>query len=104
VTGFHTGVCFRFARRACLVHPELIFAPVPWLVLFATIVFAVGNFALLEVIQRLKSSAGRVGCAFHHLDYGGYRGRHRIPHAGGADPVRDVDINAMNGLKMALVA
>src|SRR6185436_4818248 len=78
---------------------------VPWLVLFATIVFAVGNFAPLEVIRRLKvGPRGALVVHFIISIYGGYFG-------GGIGFLMLAaltlygmrDINAMNGLKMALV-
>ena len=89
-----------------LSTPSSIFAGlVPWLVLFATIVFAVGNFAPLEVIQRLKfGPRGALVAHFIISIYGGYFG-------GGIGFLMLAaltlygmrDINAMNGLKMALV-
>ena len=89
-----------------LSTPSSIFAGlVPWLVLFATIVFAVGNFAPLEVIQRLKfGPRGALVVHFIISIYGGYFG-------GGIGFLMLAaltlygmrDINAMNGLKMALV-
>ena len=75
------------------------------LVLFSTIVFAVGNFAPLEVIQRLKlGPRGALVAHFIISIYGGYFG-------GGIGFLMLAaltlfgmrDINAMNGLKMALV-
>jgi uncharacterized membrane protein YfcA len=89
-----------------LFTPSSIFAGlVPWLVLFSTLVFAVGNFAPLEVIQRLKVGP-RTALAIHFLIsvYGGYFG-------GGIGFLLLAaltlfgmrDINAMNGLKMVLV-
>ena len=89
-----------------LFTPSSIFAGlVPWLVLFSTIVFAVGNFAPLEVIHRLK--LGPRGALVPHFIisiYSGYFG-------GGIGFLMLAaltlfgmrDINAMNGLKMALV-
>ncbi len=89
-----------------LFTPSSIFAGlVPWLVLFSTIVFAVGNFAPLEVIQRLKlGPRGALVAHFIISIYGGYFG-------GGIGFLMLAaltlfgmrDINAMNGLKMALV-
>ena len=89
-----------------LLTPTAIFAGlVPWLVLFATIVFAIGNFAPLEVIQRLKlGPRGALVAHFVISIYGGYFG-------GGIGFLMLAaltlfgmrDINAMNGLKMALV-
>src|SRR5260370_25645715 len=90
-----------------LFTPSSIFAGlVPWLVLFSTIVFAVGNFAPLEVIQRLKlGPRGALVVHFIISIYGGYFG-------GGIGFLMLAaltlfgmrDINASNGLKMALVA
>ena len=89
-----------------LFTPSSTFAAlVPWLVLFATIVFAVGNFAPLAAIQRFK--LGPRGALLVHFIisvYGGYFG-------GGIGFLMLAaltlfgmrDINAMNGLKMALV-
>jgi uncharacterized membrane protein YfcA len=89
-----------------LFTPSSIFAGlVPWLILFATIVFAVGNFAPLEVIQRVKiGPRGALVTHFMISIYGGYFG-------GGIGFLMLAalslfgmrDINAMNGLKMALV-
>ena len=89
-----------------LSTPTAIFAGlVPWLTLFSTIVFAVGNFAPLEVIGRLN--IGPRGALIAHFVislYGGYFG-------GGIGFLLLAaltlygmrDINAMNGLKMTLV-
>jgi uncharacterized protein len=75
------------------------------LVLFATIVFAVGNFAPLGAIQRFKlGPRGALAVHFIISVYGGYFG-------GGIGFLMLAaltlfgmrDINAMNGLKMALV-
>jgi uncharacterized protein len=86
--------------------PSAIFADlVPWLVLFATVVFAVGNFAPLAVIQRYKLGPHSAWVAHFIVSiYGGYFG-------GGIGFLMLAaltmfgmrDINAMNGLKMALV-
>src|SRR5262245_65599606 len=56
--------------------PTSLFAVlVPWLVLFATVVFAVGNFAPLDVIRRLKlDSRGALVAHFVISMYGGYFG------------------------------
>ena len=86
--------------------PTAVFAGlVPWLVLFSTAVFAAGNFAPLELIQRL-SIGPRTAIAVHFVIslYGGYFG-------GGIGFLMLAaltlygmrDINAMNGLKMMLV-
>ena len=86
--------------------PTAIFAGlVPWLVLFATVVFAAGNFAPLSVMQRLALGP-RSALLVHFLIsiYGGYFG-------GGIGFLMLAaltmfgmrDINAMNGLKMWLV-
>jgi uncharacterized membrane protein YfcA len=78
---------------------------VPWLTLFATAVFAIGNFAPLEVVRRLKlGPRGALVAHFVISIYGGYFG-------GGIGFLLLAaltlfgmrDINAMNGLKMALV-
>jgi uncharacterized protein len=89
-----------------LSTPTSIFAGmVPWLTLFATVVFAIGNFAPLDVIRRIE--LGRRGALVAHFIisvYGGYFG-------GGIGFLMLAaltlygmrDINAMNGLKIALV-
>ena len=89
-----------------LFTPTAIFAGiVPWLTLFATAVFAVGNFAPLEVVRRLKlGPRGALVAHFIISIYGGYFG-------GGIGFLMLAaltlygmrDINAMNGLKIALV-
>lgn len=86
--------------------PTAIFAGlVPWLTLFSTIVFAVGNFAPLELIRRLNiGPRGALVVHFVISLYGGYFG-------GGIGFLLLAaltlygmrDINAMNGLKMMLV-
>jgi uncharacterized membrane protein YfcA len=87
--------------------PTSVFAAlVPWLVLFATIIFAVGNFAPLDVIRRLK--IGPRGALLVHFVisvYGGYFG-------GGIGFLMLAaltffglrDIHAMNGLKILLAS
>jgi uncharacterized membrane protein YfcA len=89
-----------------LSTPTSVFAGlVPWLVLLSTIIFAVGNFAPLEVVRRL--ALGPRGALVAHFVvslYGGYFG-------GGIGFLLLAaltlfgmrDINAMNGLKMWLV-
>jgi len=89
-----------------LSTPTSIFAGlVPWLVLFSTIVFAVGNLAPLDVIRRLElGPRGALVAHFIISVYGGYFG-------GGIGFLMLAaltlfgmrDINAMNGLKMWLV-
>ena len=89
-----------------LSTPTAIFAGlVPWLILFATVVFAVGNFAPLEAIQRIRLGPRSALVALFIISiYGGYFG-------GGIGFLMLAaftlfvmrDINAMNGLKMALV-
>jgi uncharacterized membrane protein YfcA len=89
-----------------LSTPTSVFAGlVPWLVLFSTIVFAVGNFAPLDLIRRLQlGPRGALVVHFAISVYGGYFG-------GGIGFLLLAaltlfgmrDINAMNGLKMALV-
>jgi uncharacterized protein len=78
---------------------------VPWLTLFATVVFAAGNFAPLEMVERLNlGPRGALLAHFMISVYGGYFG-------GGIGFLMLAaftlfgmrDINAMNGLKMAMV-
>jgi len=86
--------------------PTTIFASlVPWLILFATIVFAVGNFAPVDAIQRVQPGPRSALVALFIIAiYGGYFG-------GGIGFLMLAaftlfgmrDINAMNGLKMGLV-
>jgi uncharacterized protein len=89
-----------------LYTPNAVFAAlVPWLVLFSTLIFAFGNFAPLGMVQRLRLGP-RAALAVHFFIsiYGGYFG-------GGIGFLMLAaltlfgmrDINAMNGLKMALV-
>lgn len=89
-----------------LFTPATIFARiVPWLMLFATVIFTIGNFAPLEVIRRLK--LGHRSILVAHLVisiYGGYFGGgigFLVLAALTLFGMRD--INAMNGLKMLLV-
>jgi uncharacterized protein len=89
-----------------LSTPTAVFAGlVPWLVLLSTIIFAVGNFAPLDVIRRLElGPRGALVAHFIVSIYGGYFG-------GGIGFLLLAaltlfgmrDINAMNGLKMWLV-
>ena len=86
--------------------PATVFATlVPWLILFATIVFAVGNFAPVEAIQRIQlGSRSALVALFIIAIYGGYFGGgigFLILAAFTLVGMRD--INAMNGLKMGLV-
>jgi uncharacterized protein len=86
--------------------PATIFAAlVPWLILFATIVFAVGNFAPVETIQRIQlGPRSALTALFIIAVYGGYFGGgigFLILAAFTLVGMRD--INAMNGLKMGLV-
>jgi uncharacterized protein len=86
--------------------PATIFAAlVPWLILFATIVFAVGNFAPVEAIQRIQlGPRSALVALFIIAIYGGYFGGgigFLILAAFTLVGMRD--INAMNGLKMGLV-
>jgi uncharacterized protein len=86
--------------------PATIFASfVPWLILFATIVFAFGNFAPVDAIQRIQPGPRTAWAALFIIAiYGGYFG-------GGIGFLMLAaftlfgmrDINAMNGLKMAMV-
>ncbi|HKA79675.1 MAG TPA: sulfite exporter TauE/SafE family protein [Xanthobacteraceae bacterium] len=89
-----------------LSTPTSVFAAlVPWLVLISTIIFAVGNFAPLDVVRRLAlGPRGALAAHFIVSVYGGYFG-------GGIGFLLLAaltlfgmrDINAMNGLKMWLV-
>jgi len=108
VTGFFLLSLFGGLLGALLLlsTPSSVFAGlVPWLVLFATIVFAVGNFAPLGAIRRFKlGPRGALAVHFIISVYGGYFG-------GGIGFLMLAaltlfgmrDINAMNGLKMILV-
>jgi uncharacterized membrane protein YfcA len=86
--------------------PATVFATlVPWLILFATIVFAAGNFAPVETIQRIQlGPRSALVALFIVAIYGGYFGGgigFLILAAFTLVGMRD--INAMNGLKMGLV-
>ena len=86
--------------------PATVFATlVPWLILFATIVFAVGNFAPVETIQRIQlGPRSALTALFIIAIYGGYFGGgigFLILAAFTLVGMRDN--NAMNGLKMGLV-
>jgi len=86
--------------------PATIFAAlVPWLILFATIVFAVGNFAPVETIRRIQlGPRSALTALFIIAIYGGYFGGgigFLILAAFTLVGMRV--INAMNGLKMGLV-
>ncbi|HEX9464772.1 MAG TPA: sulfite exporter TauE/SafE family protein [Alphaproteobacteria bacterium] len=88
-----------------LFTPSTIFARiVPWLMLFATLIFTVGNFAPLEVIRRLALGPRSILAAHFLISiYGGYFGGgigFLILAALTLFGMRD--INAMNGLKMAM--
>jgi uncharacterized protein len=95
-----------FGALLLLSTPISVFAAlVPWLVLFSTLIFAVGNFAPLDLIRRFQ--VGPRGALVVHFIvslYGGYFG-------GGIGFLLLAaltmfgmrDINAMNGLKMWLV-
>src|SRR5262249_10230894 len=86
--------------------PTAIFASlVPWLILFATIVFAVGNFAPVDAIKRIQlGPRSALAALFIIAIYGGYFG-------GGIGFLllaafflfRIRGINALNGLKIGLV-
>ncbi len=89
-----------------LVTPSSIFASiVPWLMLFATAIFAIGNFAPLDVTRRIQ--LGRRSVLVVHFIisiYGGYFGGgigFLVLSALTLFGMRD--INSMNGLKMVLV-
>jgi uncharacterized protein len=89
-----------------LSTPTAVFASlVPWLVLLSTLIFAVGNFAPLDVVRRLAiGPRGALAAHFVVSLYGGYFG-------GGIGFLLLAaltlfgmrNINAMNGLKMWLV-
>ncbi len=89
-----------------LSTPAALFAGlVPSLLLFATIVFAIGSFAPLELVQRVKvGPRAALVTVFAIAIYGGFFG-------GGIGFLMLAaftlfgmrDINAMNGLKLALV-
>jgi uncharacterized membrane protein YfcA len=108
VTGLSILSLFGGALGAVLLlsTPTSIFAGlVPWLVLFSTTVFAVGNLAPLDMIRRLElGPRGALVAHFIISVYGGYFG-------GGIGFLLLAaltlfgmhDINAMNGLKMWLV-
>lgn len=86
--------------------PTTIFASlVPWLLLFATVVFAIGNFAPMHAIQYIQlGPRSALVVVFIMAVYGGYFG-------GGIGFLMLAaftlfgmrDIYAMNGLKLALV-
>jgi uncharacterized membrane protein YfcA len=88
-----------------LYTPMTVFAGlVPSLILFATIVFTIGNFAPLELVERIKVGPRAAAIALFAIAiYGGYFG-------GGIGFLMLAaftlfgmrDINAMNGLKIAL--
>jgi uncharacterized protein len=86
--------------------PATIFAAlVPWLILFATIVFAVGNFAPVQAIQRIQlGPRSALAALFLIAIYGGYFGGGIGFLLLAAFTLMGMrDINAMNGLKMGLV-
>jgi uncharacterized membrane protein YfcA len=86
--------------------PATIFATlVPWLILFATIVFAVGNFAPVQAIQRIQlGPRSALVALFIIAIYGGYFGGGIGFLLLAAFTLMGMrDINAMNGLKMGLV-
>ncbi len=89
-----------------LYTPETMFAGlVPSLILFATVVFAAGNFAPFEVVKRIKIGprAAFVGL-FAIAIYGGYFGGGIGFLMLAAFTILGMrDINAMNGLKLVLV-
>lgn len=78
---------------------------VPSLILFATLVFAIGNFAPLKMIQRMQlGPRGALVGLFVIAIYGGYFGGGiGFLMLAALTLVGMRDINAMNGLKMALV-
>jgi uncharacterized protein len=80
--------------------PTVFSALVPWLILFATLIFAAGNFAPLEVIRRMQ--AGPRAALFWLFIIAIYGGIGFLMLA--AFTLFGMrDINAMNGLKMGLV-
>src|SRR5262245_35571821 len=86
--------------------PTTIFASlVPWLILFAAIVFAVGNFAPLDAIRRVQPGPRSALVARFIIPvYGGYFGWGiglLMLAASALFGMRD--INAIKGLKMGLV-
>jgi uncharacterized protein len=89
-----------------LYTPSSIFAVlVPWLMLFATTLFAIGSFAPLHVTRRMRLGPYSVMVVlFISAIYGGYFGGgigFLMLSAFTLFGMRD--INAMNGLKMVLV-
>jgi uncharacterized membrane protein YfcA len=89
-----------------LYTPTTVFARiVPWLMLFATAIFAVGNFAPLDVIRRLELGPRSVLVVHFIISlYGGYFGGgigFLVLAALTLFGMRD--INAMNGLKLVMV-
>jgi uncharacterized protein len=84
--------------------PSLFAGLVPWLLLFATMVFAIGNFAPLDLVERFKiGPRGALIALLIIAVYGGYFGGgigFLLLAAFTLFGMRD--INAMNGLKMAL--
>ncbi|HXP30382.1 MAG TPA: sulfite exporter TauE/SafE family protein [Stellaceae bacterium] len=101
-TGLVGALC---GAMLLLVLPGSIFARlVPWLMLFATIVFAVGNFAPLGVLQRLRiGNRAALVILFLIAVYGGFFG-------GGLGFLMLAaltlfgmrDIHAMNSVKLVL--
>ena len=86
--------------------PATIFATlVPWLILFATMVFAVGNFGPVQAIQRIQlGPRSALVVLFIIAIYGGYFGGGIGFLLLAAFTLMGMrDINAMNGLKMGLV-
>lgn len=92
---------------ALLLTPSSIFAGlVPWLMLFATLAFAAGNFLPLGLLQRVRfGERGAIATMFVISIYGGYFG-------GGMGFLILAtltllglrDIHAMNGLKLLIAA
>src|SRR2546429_2724945 len=83
--------------------PTAIFASlVPWLILFATIVFAVGNFAPADAIQRIQlGPRGALAALFIIAMYGGYFGGGvRFLMLGGFNPFRLRGTKPVDGLKL----
>ena len=72
---------------------------VPSLILFATVVFAVGNLVPLHVIQRVRIGREAPSRAFHYCDLRRlFRWRYRFLMLAAFTLFGMRDINAMNGL------
>jgi uncharacterized protein len=90
-----------------LVTPSSIFrGMVPWLMLFATVVFAVGNFSRLDSLKKVRlGRRGSLVAMFLMAVYGGYFGAGLgFMMLAAFTLIGMRDIMAMNGLKLALAA